>query len=85
MERTSRDSYLQKKLEQMNFWEFLYDVGMYDTKANSHDDIKYKMKARERYLNAVRVNIKGSASIFMKRSTKEISINNYSKQLLPIF
>ena len=57
---------------------------MYDTKANSHDDIKYKMKARDRYLNAIRVNIKGSASIFMKRSTKEISINNYSKQLLPI-
>ena len=84
LERTCRDEVLLKKLEQMNFWEFLYDLGMYDKKASSWEDEKYQDSARKRYLNAISVNIKGTASIFMKRSTSEISINNYSPQLLPI-
>ena len=37
MERTSRDEELQKKFENMSFWEFLYDLGMYDVKATSHE------------------------------------------------
>ena len=53
-----------KKLKQLNFWEFLYEVGMFTTDKLLKDYTnEEKENARSRYLNAIAAGIQGRAAV----------------------
>ena len=82
--RQCNDDASLKKLQEKNFWEFLYDLGLYDSKATSWSDVKYQQLAKVKYLNAIRTEITGSAGIFIQRDTTDMFINNYNPTLMLI-
>ena len=65
------------KLEKMSFEEFLVDVGMLKEDKPldicSEQDIK---DARQRYLDALSVSVRGTGSVFIRREPKDIFTNN---------
>ena len=57
-----------QKLQGLNFWEFLYEVGMFsEDKLFEQLSNVDKTKAKERYLNAISASIRGSAAVIHKR------------------
>ena len=81
--RTDNENSL-KSFEKMNFWEFLFDLGFFPKGASSSDDMSFRQVAKEKYINAIRIDIKGSASFFMKRTNSELFLNNYCPSLLSV-
>ena len=73
-----------KKFKQMNFYDFLEDLGMFENIPANLNNLKKKEIARERYLNALSADIKGSSYVYLKREPKDVFINNYNKKLMPI-
>ena len=71
-----------RKYEKMTFFEYLEDLGMFKDISSSLPEEERKEKANERYMNALRVGIKGSAQVFLKRGTKDVFINNYNRILM---
>ena len=66
-----------KRLQQQTFKEFLEVVGMFEGLDSA---VEGSMKqARARYHNALRVSIKGQASVFGERNTKSLFMNNFNK------
>ena len=73
------------KLQKMSFNEFLVEVGMVNEdkpiERCSEEEIKI---ARQRYLDALSVGIKGSGSVIIKRDPKDIFTNNFNPNLMLI-
>ena len=72
------------KFKRLGFWQFLNDLGLFDDIPTSIDDTVRKELAKQRYCNALRMDIKGTGYVFSKREPKDVFINNYSKKLMPI-
>ena len=72
------------KFKHMCFWQFLYELGMFDNIPSNYNNIKRRKIAKERYVNALRMDIKGSGYVYLKRDPKDVFINNFNKKLLPI-
>ena len=72
------------KFKHMSFWQFLYELGMFDNIPSNYNNIKRRKIAKERYVNALRMDIKGSGYVYLKRDPKDVFINNFNKKLLPI-
>ena len=72
-----------KRLKDMSYWEFLYEVGMFSSSKLfnelNEDD---KAEAEERYYNAISASVQGSAIIVLKREVKDIFVNGYNPQLM---
>ena len=83
-----RQTYTDKKLEdlegwiklkELDFWEFLFEAGMFTGNKSLKDytDTE-KQEARSRYVDAISVSIQGSVIIVMKRKVKDIFVNGYN-------
>ena len=72
-----------EKLKCLSFWEFLYEVGMFNgnKKLEEFDD-QEKATAKNRYLNAISAGIQGSAAVILKREVKDMFVNGYSRQIM---
>ena len=73
------------KLFQLSFNECLVEVGMLeedkDYEQCTADEIKM---AKQRYLDALSVSIRGNGSIFIRREPKDIFTNNFNPNLMLI-
>ena len=74
-----------KKLKSLTFWEFLYEVGMFEGNKDLCDfNEKEKLTAKTRYLNAITASIRGTGSVFLKRKTSDLFINNFNPNLMKL-
>ena len=62
----------------LTFYEFLYEVGMFEDGENPSNKV-FQQKAKERYLTALRCQIKSSGFLLIKRTTQDIFTNNFNK------
>ena len=71
------------KLKSLDFWKFLYEVGMFE---DGKEFVQYtdaeRQEARRRYLNAISVGIRGTGAVFLRRGTKDIFLNNFNPNLM---
>ena len=74
-----------KKLERLNFLEFLRDVGMFvtDKDISMYDDSEIE-NAKKRYVSALSASVRGTGSVFLKRNPKDIFTNNFNPNLMLI-
>ena len=82
--RRINDENSLKFFENMSFMDLLFDLGFFPKAASSPDELRFQQEAKDRYLNAIRVDIKGSSAFFMKRKNSEIFINNYCPSLVTV-
>ena len=70
----------------MSFNEFLFAVGMFEDedKTFPEGDEKKTKKARERYLTALRSEVKSTGYIDLERTSKDVFINNFNKALIDL-
>ena len=74
-----------EKFQSLTFSEFLYAVGMYGEDVEYvESDLASFAKAKRRYLEAMRMEVKSTGYILLKRSTKDVFINNFNKFLATI-
>ena len=78
-----KDSEKWKNFTKLSFKEFLYEVGMFEAEKHPSDLIAFE-KARERYLKALRCDVKSSGMIILKRRPADILTNNFNKKLLKL-
>ena len=75
-----------EKLKKMDFWEFLYSVGMFtNNKLLEQCTDDEKKEAKLRYLDAISASVQGTATIVLKRKVKDIFINGYNKKIMGLF
>ena len=74
------------KLKHMTFFEFLYAAGMFGVD-HFFDQVtdKDRFNARQRYLTAISVSVRGSATVILKRQVKDMFMNGYNKRLMQLF
>ena len=73
------------RLQHMDFWEFLWNVGMFDTyKLISEYSKEEKRKAKQRYVDAISASVSGTAMIVLKRKVQDIFVNGYNPKLMRI-
>jgi hypothetical protein len=65
----------------MSFPEFLYQVGMFE-KGKGPDNVTEIEKARKRYLNALRCEVRSSGLLLLRRDPEDILTNNFNKKLI---
>lgn len=69
----------------MNFWEFLYEVGMFkENKSLAMFTGQEKENAKLRYMNAISAGIQGSASVILKREVNDIFVNGFNRQIMKL-
>ena len=68
----------------MNFWKYLYELGMYDNISSLCNKLKKNKIARQRYMNALRTDIRGSGYVYLKQDPKDVFITNFNKKFMPI-
>ena len=70
-------------LKNMNFLNFIYETGMFTTfkPVNEYTDEEIK-EAKERYINAISMSVKGTGKIFLRRNVKDIFTNGYNKKIM---
>ena len=71
------------KFKQMSFYEYLFEVGMYEADKNK-DDQNAREAARKRYLTALRCEVRSSGLLLLRRDTVDVFTNNYNPKLLQI-
>lgn len=71
---------------EMSFNEFLFAVGMFEDedKTFPENDEKKIKKARDRYLTALRSEVKSTGYIALARTGKDVFINNFNKALIDL-
>ena len=63
-------------LKDMDFWEFLYEAGMFKGKKRLHEYSDLEMReAKTRYINAISAGVKGTAMVVLKRKVKDVFLN----------
>ena len=81
---TNRDNFKNedewKNYCSFRFYDFLYEVGMFE-KGENYNDEKLQLKARERYLTALRCEAKSNGTLVYKRQTRDVFTNNFNKKI----
>ena len=72
-----------KNFEAMSFNEFLFNVGMFESGKDIHDNTAFQT-ARSRYLTALRCEVKTSGLLLLRRQTQDIMTNNFNKNLIRV-
>ena len=67
-----------EKFKSLTFYEYLYEIGMFEEGQNSSNKV-FQQQAKERYLTALRCEIKSSGFLLIRRTTRDIFTNNYNK------
>ena len=83
--KDGHDDEYWNNFKKMNFWKFLYEIGMYENIPALYNKIKKRKLARQRYINALQTDIRGSGYVFLKRDPKDVFVNNFSKKFMPLF
>ena len=72
-----------KDLQSLDFWQFLYEVGMFKENKSMKDyDQNEKQEAKQRYLDAISASVQGSAIVILKRKVKNIFVNGYNASIM---
>ena len=72
-----------KKLQNLDFIKFIYHVGMFkETKPVNEYSEEEIFEAKERYIEAISMTVKGTGKIFLKRKVKDIFTNGYNKKIM---
>ena len=79
-----KESKKWKQFIQYSFREFLHEVGMFREGVDINDDEEMEY-ARERYLTALKCDVKSTGLVLLKRNTEDIFTNNYNSFLIKIF
>ena len=77
-EMSEMDPVEVERFKSFTFYDFLYEVGMFEEGQNSSNKV-FQQKAKERYLTALRCEIKSSGVLLIKRTTQDIFTNNFNK------
>ena len=77
-EMSEMDPAKVERFKSLTFYDFLFEVGMFE-KGQSPSNKLFQQKAKERYLTALRCEIKSSGLLLIKRTTKDIFTNNFNK------
>ena len=67
-----------EKFKSMSFYEFLYEVGMFQD-GESIANTSHQQKAKKRYLTALRCEIKSSGYLLLRRTPRDLFTNNFNK------
>ena len=67
-----------EKFKSLTFYEFLFEVGMFQ-EGKLQSNKKDQAEAKERYLTALRFEIKSSGMLLLKRTTRDLFTNNFNK------
>ena len=72
-----------KQLKELNFWQFLFEVGMFEgnKSLDNYSEIE-REKARSRYLDAISASVQGSGIIVLKRNVRDVFVNGYNSSLM---
>ena len=70
-------------LKDMNFWEFLYAVGMFNGQKmlDEYNEIEMQ-ETKTRYINAISASVKGTAMVVVKRKVKDIFVNGFNPKVM---
>ena len=79
-----QESLKWKEFLSMDFYEFLFEVGMFGDKDLLPDDNKQRKAAKDKYLTALRCEVKTTGLLLLKRSTKDVFTNNFNTGLFNI-
>ena len=72
-----------KHLQGMDFWQFLYEAGMFKSdKLLSDCNDQDKIEAKERYINAISASVQGTAMMVLKRKVKDVFVNGYNPTIM---
>ena len=72
-----------KQLQEMDFWKFLYEAGMFcNDKLFEDTTDEDKAEAKERYINAISASVQGTAMVVLKRRVKDIFLNGYNPMIM---
>ena len=71
------------KFKQLSFYEFLWNVGMFETGEELRDE-NARLKARARYLTALRCEVKTSGLLLLRQDPEDILTNNFNKLLIKV-
>ena len=77
-EMSDMDPVKVEKFKSLTFYEYLYEIGMFEEGQNSSNKV-FQQQAKERYLTALRCEIKSSGFLLIKRTTRDIFTNNFNK------
>ena len=87
-----RQTYTEKKLEDqeswkrlkcLNFWEFLFEAGMFvgSKSLEDYDELE-KRNAKTRYLDAISASVQGTGTVVLKRKVKDMFVNGYNSSIM---
>ena len=77
-EMSDMDPVRVEKFQSLTFYDYLYEVGMFEKGQNSSNKV-FQQQAKERYLTALRCEIKSSGFLLIRRTTRDIFTNNFNK------
>ena len=72
-----------ENFQNISFYDFLSEVGMFQSGEDVQDH-KCQLKARQRYLNALRCGARSGGILLLKRETGDIMTNNFNKNLIQL-
>jgi hypothetical protein len=74
-----------KAFKKSSFFQFLFDVGMFDEKRTIEQLSDQEKKAGyQRYVSALSVSVRGTGAIFLKRNPKDVFTNNFNRRLMSV-
>jgi hypothetical protein len=74
-----------KSFKKSTFFQFLFDVGMFEGKNNIENlTIKEKANGYQRYLDALSASVRGTGAIFLQRNPKDVLTNNFNRRILSV-
>ena len=79
-----QDSLRWKEFLSMDFYQYLFEVGMFGTAEKIPYDDKQRKVAKDKYLTALRCEVKSGGLVLLKRSTKDVFTNNFNNGLINI-
>jgi hypothetical protein len=74
-----------KKLKQLTFLDFIFQVGMFEEEKPLSEYTQIEINnASERYRNAISAGVKGTGTVVLKREVKDIFTNGYNKIIMTL-
>ena len=82
-EQKLEDQESWKRLKCLNFWEFLFEAGMFvgSKSLEDYDELE-KRNAKTRYLDAISASVQGTGTVVLKRKVKDIFVNGYNSSIM---
>jgi hypothetical protein len=79
------DSEQLRMFYELNFLQFLFEVGMFEEDKKMEDFSEAEKKsAYQRYIDALSASVRGTGSVFLRRGTKDVFTNNFNRRLLGV-